>query len=131
MTVRPTGLAILALATGGGTAAWAQSSTGPCADPRPVLAVAQTLAVNYAVNRFDALVLGEDWARTGFESWSRKGHGLGWDLGAGVTLPLGERWRFEPGVRVRSLSREHLLGTATTSTRLSYALVSAGFRWAF
>jgi hypothetical protein len=54
------------------------SPVQPCAEKRPLAAVAQTLAINLIVNRFDAWVLKEEWARADFESWSRN-LDLGWE----------------------------------------------------
>jgi hypothetical protein len=42
-----------------------------------MVAVGQTLGVNFVINRFDAWVFDWDWARVGFESWSRNLE-LGW-----------------------------------------------------
>lgn len=48
--------------------------------PRPVWAVAQALGVNLVVNRVDAWVLGQDWARVGPSDWSRNlRQGWEWD----------------------------------------------------
>ena len=33
-------------------------------------------------------------------------HGLGFEAGVGVAVPLGEHWRLTPGVRYRALTRE-------------------------
>jgi len=82
-------LAILAWATGaGGQAAPANEQAppadgqlklaSPCNEKRTMVAVAQALGVNFVINRFDAWVLGEEWARTDFESWSRN-LSLGWE----------------------------------------------------
>lgn len=68
-------LAALALVPHHGSA---QAGRDGCERGRPLIAAAQTLAVNYAVNRFDALVLEADWARVDFESWSRNLR-LGWE----------------------------------------------------
>lgn len=45
---------------------------------RPLIAIAQTLATNVVVNRFDSWVLGEAWARPGPGTWSRNVR-LGWE----------------------------------------------------
>ncbi len=58
--------------------ATAQVSRDGCDRGRPLLAAAQTLAVNYVVNRFDAFVLQAEWAGVDFESWSRNLR-LGWE----------------------------------------------------
>lgn len=49
-----------------------------CGTPQGALAVEEVLAINLAVNRFDALVLKDEWARTNFETWSRNFR-LGWE----------------------------------------------------
>ncbi|HET9064606.1 MAG TPA: DUF3943 domain-containing protein [Gemmatimonadales bacterium] len=49
-----------------------------CTTRQPAVAVQQTIAVNYAVNRFDAWIANQDWARVGFESWGRNIK-LGWE----------------------------------------------------
>lgn len=54
-------------------------------------------------------------------------HGLGWEAGAGLALPLGEAWRLTPGVRFRSLSRDIEIGTATTPVDLRYVSLDVGF----
>jgi hypothetical protein len=56
----------------------AQTDSAPPRE-RPVLAIAQALALNVVVNRFDAWVLGEWWAqKAGAHSWSRAFR-LGWE----------------------------------------------------
>lgn len=54
------------------------AASRPCGRPRAELAVPEVLAINLAVNRFDALVLREPWARTDFESWAHNIR-LGWE----------------------------------------------------
>jgi hypothetical protein len=49
-----------------------------CGRPRADLAVPEVLGVNLAINRFDAWVLKEPWARSDFESWARNIR-LGWE----------------------------------------------------
>lgn len=53
-------------------------------------------------------------------------HGLGWEVGAGLALPLGEAWRLTPGVRFRSLSRDIEIGTTTTPVDLRYVGLEVG-----
>jgi hypothetical protein len=53
-------------------------SAPPTAVQRPGLAVGQTLSINVLVNRFDAWVLREPWARPGPRTWSRNIR-LGWE----------------------------------------------------
>lgn len=52
--------------------------SGPAEEANPLLAIGEALLLNVFVNRFDALVLGEDWARVGPNSWSRNFR-LGWE----------------------------------------------------
>jgi opacity protein-like surface antigen len=46
------------------------------------------------------------------------GHGLGWEAGAGVTVPLGDSWSLLPGVRYRSVSRDVEVGAVGTEVEL-------------
>ena len=55
-----------------------QSDSVPAAPQRPILAVGEALLVNLVVNRADAWVLGEAWARSGWRTWSRNIR-LGWE----------------------------------------------------
>jgi hypothetical protein len=74
-------LALSALAANdvsGQTTGNPSSPAQPCAEKRPLAAVAQTLGINLIVNRFDAWVLKEEWARADFETWSRN-LDLGWE----------------------------------------------------
>ena len=48
------------------------------------------------------------------------GHGLGWETGAGLGLPLAERVDVLPGVRYRMLSRDIVVAGKTRSATLSY-----------
>ncbi|HOP27650.1 MAG TPA: porin family protein [Candidatus Sabulitectum sp.] len=58
-------------------------------------------------------------------------HGVGWEAGAGVSIPVGSRWSITPGVRFRSLSRDIEIGTATTPVDLNYVSVEAGVSYLF
>jgi Outer membrane protein beta-barrel domain len=57
------------------------------------------------------------------------GHGLGWQLGAGVTIPVGYRCVFIPELRYRSLSRDINIGETKTPVDLNY--ISAGLGFSF
>jgi hypothetical protein len=46
--------------------------------PRPLMAIGQTIAINTFVNRVDAWVFGQDWARSGTRAWG-KNLRLGWE----------------------------------------------------
>jgi hypothetical protein len=59
------------------------------------------------------------------------GHGLGIEVGGGVTIPTGRRTALTPGVRYRSFTRELTVGTTERSARLSYLLFAAGFAFTF
>ena len=49
-----------------------------CPRRRPVFAFAETMMINVLVNRFDAWVANQDWARVGPDDWSRNLR-LGWE----------------------------------------------------
>lgn len=55
------------------------------------------------------------------------GHGLGFEVGAGVALPIQDRWRVTPGVRYRMLSRDIEIGSLSTPVDLNYVAVELGF----
>lgn len=59
------------------------------------------------------------------------GHGLGWEAGAGVSLPLGTRWRIVPLVSYRALARDLVIGSITTPAKLRYVGLDVGFHWSF
>lgn len=74
---------LLAGIDAGAAAAQSRDSTLPppaarTPRPRPLPALAQALAANLVVNRFDAHVLGADWARVGWSSWKHNLR-LGWE----------------------------------------------------
>jgi len=48
------------------------------------------------------------------------GHELGWQLGGGVALDLGNRWKLMPGVRYRSLSTTTEIEGINYDTDLTY-----------
>jgi hypothetical protein len=62
---------------------------------------------------------------------SDSGHGWGWEVEGGVSIPLGRRWNFVPGIRYRSLSRDIKNGTVATPVDLQYISVGAGLSWKF
>lgn len=58
---------------------------------------------------------------------SDSGHGLGFEVGAGVAFRLGDRWRVTPGVRFRSTEREfEALGVAIPAP-LRYVAIDVAF----
>lgn len=58
-------------------------------------------------------------------------HGLGWEVGAGLSIPLGTNWRLTPGLRYRALSRELDVGTATADWDMKDVTFEVGARWHF
>ncbi len=57
------------------------------------------------------------------------GHGLGWQAGVGLAIPLGNRFRLIPEVRYRSLARDMKIDILTTPVELNF--VSAGVGLSF
>ncbi len=57
------------------------------------------------------------------------GHGLGWEVDAGLSIPLNDRWQIIPGIRYHALSRERTNGTAKESVDLNYISVGVGVSW--
>ncbi len=55
------------------------------------------------------------------------GHGLGWELGAGLTLPLSRSWVVTPGIRYRRLNRDLTLESRTVPVELEYLAFEFGF----
>ena len=54
------------------------------------------------------------------------GHGLGWELGVGITMDLGNNWNLRPQVGYRALSRDIEIGTVTTDVDLNYISIGVG-----
>ena len=59
------------------------------------------------------------------------GHGLGFELGAGLTMKLRDRVSVTPGARYRSLSRDVELGGTSSRVNLDYLSVGLGFAYEF
>lgn len=59
------------------------------------------------------------------------GHGFGWEVDAGIHIPIGERYSLIPCVRYHSLSRDIKINNTTTAVDLKYIAVAAGLRWSF
>lgn len=59
------------------------------------------------------------------------GHGLGWEAGAGLTIPIRPRFAITPGVRYRTLSRDITVGGPTRSSTLSYVTTGIGLAYTF
>lgn len=54
-------------------------------------------------------------------------HGLGFEVGAGMLLPLGgSGWRIATMLRYRSLGTEFVIGNVTTNATLRYAALEVG-----
>jgi len=62
---------------------------------------------------------------------SDSGHGWGWQMEAGVAVPLGKRLNFIPTLRYRSLSRDIKVEGSSTAVDLNYVSVGAGLSWTF
>jgi outer membrane autotransporter protein len=60
------------------------------------------------------------------DSTADSGHGLGWELGAGLNFDLGSNWNLRPQVGYRALSRDIEIGTTTTSIDLNYVSFGVG-----
>ena len=58
-------------------------------------------------------------------------HGLGWQVGVGLVVPVGERFNFIPAVRYRALSRDINIDETKTAVDLNYVTVGVGFSWSF
>ena len=54
------------------------------------------------------------------------GHGMGWEVDAGLGIPVGKRWQLIPGIRYHSLSREMKSGTVSEPVDLNYLSVGVG-----
>lgn len=54
------------------------------------------------------------------------GHGFGWQAEVGFATPLGKKWRVQPGLRYRSLSRDIKLNGTTTAVDLNYLSLGVG-----
>lgn len=54
------------------------------------------------------------------------GHGLGWEIGAGLQVDLGSNWNLRPQVGYRSLSRDIEIGNTSTDVDLNYISLGVG-----
>lgn len=59
------------------------------------------------------------------------GHGLGWQIGAGITVPVAKRWTLVPEVRYRSLSRTMGTGDGRRDVQLNYVSTGIGISYSF
>ena len=55
------------------------------------------------------------------------GHGLGWEFGAGITLPVSANWVLTPGIRYRTLSRDLQVENRTVPVEMQYMAFEFGF----
>jgi opacity protein-like surface antigen len=58
-------------------------------------------------------------------------HGFGWQIGGGITIPVGKRWFLAPEIRYRSLSRDIRIEGVTTPVDLNYISAGIGISYAF
>jgi len=65
------------------------------------------------------------------ELQSDSGHGLGYEVGAGVSLPVGQRVRLTLGGRYRALDRDLTVDSVTRGVTLAYATAELGLQWSF
>lgn len=54
------------------------------------------------------------------------GHGFGWQIEGGLTIPLSEKWMLMPSVRYRSLNRDLTIENSTTNVDLNYLSLGLG-----
>ncbi|MGM0621539.1 MAG: outer membrane beta-barrel protein [Bacteroidota bacterium] len=54
------------------------------------------------------------------------GHGLGWQLAAGIDVPLGKNWRFTPGVKFNALARNADFEGVDRELKHNYASLRVG-----
>ena len=59
------------------------------------------------------------------------GHGLGWEVGGGLAIPMGDRLMLTPGVRYRALSRDVEFGGVAANGELKYVTVGVGLAYRF
>lgn len=59
------------------------------------------------------------------------GHGLGWEVGAGVMLPFGSKWHLMPGAHYRSLRRDVEMNDVDMGADLAYFTVRVGIARTF
>lgn len=62
---------------------------------------------------------------------SDSGHGLGWQIDAGLVIPIIDRLNLLPSVRYRSLSRDIEIANQITSVDQNYVSVGVGLSWSF
>jgi hypothetical protein len=59
------------------------------------------------------------------------GHELGWEAGAGVSVPVSRSIAITPGARYRTLTTDLAIGSTTREVDLSYVAAELGVSWSF
>jgi len=59
------------------------------------------------------------------------GHGLGWQVEAGLVISLSDKFSLLPSLRYRSLNRDIEIENVSTSVDLNYLSVGVGLSWSF
>lgn len=59
------------------------------------------------------------------------GHGLGWQAGGGLAVPLGDHFLLMPSLRYRSLSKDIEVNEVKTAVDLDYIATSISLAWLF
>ncbi|MEO8961043.1 MAG: outer membrane beta-barrel protein [Ginsengibacter sp.] len=59
------------------------------------------------------------------------GHGLGWQAGVGLVVPIGEHFNLIPALRYRALSRDIKIEGTKTAVDLNYITVGVGLSLSF
>ena len=59
------------------------------------------------------------------------GHELGWELGGGFSIPLGQRLALTPGARYRTFSATLEVDQVEVPVDLSYVALEVGLTWTF
>ena len=59
------------------------------------------------------------------------GHGLGWQIGAGLEYQFAKHWKLTPSIRYHSLPCKIELENTDTDTQLNYVSAGIGISWSF
>lgn len=59
------------------------------------------------------------------------GHGFGFQLAAGLEIPVSQKWSITPGIKFNSLSRDLESGSVNRDLNLSYDCLRIGFHRSF
>lgn len=59
------------------------------------------------------------------------GHGLGWQIGAGLQIPVSDQLSLTPTIAYRSLSRDIKINASNTAVDLNYISIAVGLSWSF